>query len=77
MTTLVLLAVAVGAFLYARHRKRLREITRDPSASGAADEAAALRGEHRRLSRPERAPAASRAVAEPDVSDPEAEAIAT
>jgi hypothetical protein len=58
-------------------KRRLREIMRDPGASGAADEAAALRGEYRRLSRPESAPAASRSVAEPDVPDPEAEAIAT
>ncbi|WP_435208708.1 hypothetical protein [Streptomyces sp. bgisy034] len=58
-------------------KRLLREISRDPSAPGAAAEAQRLTAEYRRLSRPQRAPAVSRAVVEPKVSDPDAEAIAT
>lgn len=44
-------------------KRRLREISRDPGAPGAAEEAQRLTGEYRRLSRPERAPVAERSEA--------------
>lgn len=55
-------------------KRRLREIARDPGAPGAADEAALLRGEYRRLSRPEAQP---RPAADPAPADPDAAALAT
>ncbi|MEU8866899.1 hypothetical protein [Streptomyces umbrinus] len=57
-------------------KRRLRELAADPSQPGAVAEVQRLKGALRRLSRPERAPAASRAT-EPTPADPDAEAITT
>ena len=58
-------------------KRRLREISRDRSAPGAASEAQALRAEYKRLASAKRTPAAERPVAPPTVREDEAAAIAT
>lgn len=58
-------------------KRRLREISRDQSAPGAASEAQSLRAEYRRLVSAGRTPAPSRPVAPPTVREEEAAAIAT
>jgi len=59
-------------------KRRLREISRDRSAPGAASEAQALRAEYKRLASAKRTPAAERPVALPSgLTEQDAAAIAT